>query len=272
MQKEFSKVWRNVDYPGIELFHAYFHQFCFGKHWHDELAIGIIQAGAEQLDYRGETAILPQGSIVAINPSEVHTGFSGSDHGWHYRMFYFDTGLIEQILQEHNGFGLAPTPFLRGPNIYDPQLFSLFDQLHRSLEEESLALASDSLLTIAITQIFTRHGDQKFQPKSVKDKRAPSLAKAYLRENWQRNVTLDELCHYTDVSRYQLIRSFNRQFGITPHQFLILLKTQQARTLFQAGGNSAEVAIDCGFFDQSHLTRNFKKAFGITPGRYIQSM
>ncbi|MFA0813828.1 AraC family ligand binding domain-containing protein [Microbulbifer epialgicus] len=81
MQKEFSQMWRSSTHESIELFHAYFRNFNFNKHWHDELAVGIIQSGAEKLDYRGQTEIIPQGDIVAINPGEVHTGYTGSEEG-----------------------------------------------------------------------------------------------------------------------------------------------------------------------------------------------
>ncbi|WP_444957163.1 AraC family ligand binding domain-containing protein [Microbulbifer sp. ZKSA002] len=271
MRNEFSKAWRSPSHCGIELFHAYFHKFSFAKHWHDELAIGIFLSGVEKLDYRGETVTIPQGTLAALNPGEIHTGFSGSDSGWYYRMFYFDTALIEETLREHTLLNQTPVPFLKGPLLDDPELFQLLYKLHSSLEMNALSLSTDSLLTLAISQLFARHGDQKIYPKSSSNKQGVLKARAYLQENWQRNVTLDELCQLTGMSRYQLIRSFNAQFGVPPHQFLILLKTQRARALFRTGAQVAEVAIDCGFFDQSHLSRNFKRAFGITPARYLKS-
>ncbi|WP_444930341.1 AraC family ligand binding domain-containing protein [Microbulbifer sp. SSSA002] len=272
MQKEFSKVWRNPRHRDIELFHAYFRQFSFAKHWHDELAIGIFLSGVEKLDYRGETLTLPRGTLAALNPGEIHTGFSGSDSGWCYRMFYFDTALIEDILREHRQTNQTLVPFLRGPLLDDPELFRLLYTLHCSLEVNALSLSTDTLLTLAVSQLFARYGDQKIYPKSFQNKQGALKARSYLQENWQGNVTLDELCQLTGMSRYQLIRSFNAQFGISPHQFLILLKTQKARTLFRTGARVANVAIDCGFFDQSHLSRNFKRVFGITPARYLKSI
>ncbi|WP_226647895.1 AraC family transcriptional regulator [Microbulbifer variabilis] len=271
MQKEFSKFWRNPAYKNIELFHAHFRQFTFSKHWHDELAIGIIQRGAEKLDYRGQTAVIPQGGIVTINPGEIHTGYSGSDQGWHYRMFYFDMTLIEQVLREHRKYGSIPTPFLKGPIIHDPELFQLFTQLYCSLEGNHLSLATESLITLAINSLFTRHGDQKINPRVKSDKTIAQKIHSYICGNWQRNVTLEELCQHTEMSQYHLIRCFNDQYGIPPHQFLILIKTHQARLLLQQGFKAATVAVDCGFFDQSHLNRNFKKTFGITPGRYLRT-
>lgn len=272
MRKEFSKSWRNAQQPDVELFSAYFRNFSFARHWHDELAIGIVQTGAEGLDYRGQKALIPRGQIVTINPGEVHTGFAGSDSGWTYRMFYFDLSLIENTLAEHSPRSGSFAPFVKGPVVDDPKLFALLHQLHLSLEDPSFSLASDSLTTLAITTLFARHGDGKVHARSRRNSHRNRQLRDYLQENWQRNVTLDELCQLSGANRYQLIRSFGAQFGITPHQFLILLKTHRARALFQAGQTAADVAVACGFFDQSHLNRNFKRVFGITPGRYLNGI
>ncbi|MFC6632268.1 AraC family transcriptional regulator [Microbulbifer taiwanensis] len=270
MPKEFSKSWKSAQHPDVELFSASFRKFSFARHWHDELAVGIVQAGAEGLDYRGQKALIPRGQIVTINPGEVHTGFAGSDSGWTYRMFYFDVSLIENILAEHSPHCGAIAPFVKGPVVDDPPLFALLQQLHLSLEDPSFALASDSLMTLAITTLFTRHGDGKVDARSGRDNHRNWQLRDYLQDNWQRNVGLDELCQLSGGSRYQLIRSFSAQFGITPHQFLILLKTREARNLLQSGLAAADVAVTCGFFDQSHLSRNFKRIFGISPGRYLR--
>ncbi|MFA0813826.1 helix-turn-helix transcriptional regulator [Microbulbifer epialgicus] len=92
----------------------------------------------------------------------------------------------------------------------------------------------------------------------------------YICAHWKNNIKLDEVCQLAEMSQYQLIRCFNKEYGIPPHQFLILYKTHQARLLLRQGLSITQVVTDCGFYDQSHLSRNFKKTFGITPGRYLK--
>jgi hypothetical protein len=100
---ETSKIWRNETFSGIELLSANFTKFKFAKHWHEELAIGVIEEGAEGLLYRGDNLIIPKRHIVAINPAEVHTGFSGTPDGWRYRMFYFD---LKELSRQFENRGL----------------------------------------------------------------------------------------------------------------------------------------------------------------------
>jgi AraC-like DNA-binding protein len=81
-------------------------------------------------------------------------------------------------------------------------------------------------------------------------------------------VTLIELARESGVSRYQLIRAFARELGLTPHAYILQRRIALAQRLIRAGCDLADVAARAGFYDQSHLTRWFVRQFGVTPSRY----
>jgi AraC-like DNA-binding protein len=58
---------------------------------------------------------------------------------------------------------------------------------------------------------------------------------------------------------------------MTPHAFQVNLRVARARALLAGGAAPAAVAADCGFADQPHLTRTFKRAVGISPGAYARA-
>ena len=145
---EYSKIWKNKEHQNIELLSASFKKFSFSKHWHDEFAIGVIEEGAEGLDFNNKKINIPKNNIVAINPGEIHTGFSASNNGWKYRMFYFDSNLIKSILSEYS---IQNDSLLTNPNISNPYLFKNLLDLHHSLESEHFKLTRDSLLINTIT-------------------------------------------------------------------------------------------------------------------------
>ncbi len=66
-------------------------------------------------------------------------------------------------------------------------------------------------------------------------------------------------------------RRFREQTGVTPHAFQTNLRVEAARRMLAAGVPPAEVAAGCGFADQPHLTRVFKRAVGVSPGRYARA-
>ena len=262
---EHARVWRPQHWPGIELLAASFTQFEFGRHWHDELAIGVIERGAEGLDYRGARVIVPQQHIVAINPAEVHTGFAGCDSGWSYRMFYFDTDLLNRAFADELP-GFSPT--LLHNVIFDPELYGNLLQLHQAWQSGSLLLSQQAVLHETLLQLFSRYGGCYATKTAAASSATIQHARDYLQEHWRNNVSSEQLELLTGLSRYQLIRQFKHSFGVAPHQYLLALKIQQARRLLLAGQSCVDVAVDCGFFDQSHFSRNFKKAMGVSPSRY----
>jgi transcriptional regulator GlxA family with amidase domain len=70
------------------------------------------------------------------------------------------------------------------------------------------------------------------------------------------------------MSREGFSRMFARHHGMPPHAFWLIARLNHARALLRAGEGIAEVAVEAGFTDQSHLGRWFRRAFGVTPGHY----
>lgn len=262
---EKSKIWTNKDFSGVELLSASYTKFEFSKHWHDELAIGVIEEGAEGLLYRGQNIIIPKRHIVAINPAEVHTGFSGTPNGWRYRMFYFNLNELNKAFEHRS---LPIDPIINRPIIYDEALFDALLQLHVSLEEPSFQLTKESFFTLALEQLFTQYGSAKQELFEGVCTRSSYLARDFMHDNFELNPSLTELEEVSNCSKFQLIKSFKAVFGVTPHQYLLLVKVINAKKLLSEGARCVDASLACGFYDQSHFTRNFKKAFGISPSNY----
>jgi len=70
------------------------------------------------------------------------------------------------------------------------------------------------------------------------------------------------------LSRFHLLRSFQKHTGLSPRQWAMQLRTRRAQGLLRQGLPAGEVAHRLGFADQSHLNRHFRAAYGISPGRY----
>lgn len=80
--------------------------------------------------------------------------------------------------------------------------------------------------------------------------------------------SLGELARMAGLSKYQLLRRFQKVYGVTPHAWLLQQRAERARGLIQGGAALAAVAASCGFADQSHMTRIFTRQFGFTPGAW----
>lgn len=88
----------------------------------------------------------------------------------------------------------------------------------------------------------------------------------FIEEHLGDNLTLVSLANVAGVSAGHFSRLFRNSLGVAPHQYLLKRRLDRARNLLQNNRHSiAEVASVTGFSDQSHLTRHFKRRFGITP-------
>jgi AraC family transcriptional regulator len=98
--------------------------------------------------------------------------------------------------------------------------------------------------------------------------RAVAEAVRFIQENYSRDVALSDIAEAVHLSPFHVARLFKQGLGVSPHQYLIQVRVNSARSLLSAGSGErslAEVASAVGFADQSHLTRHFKRVFGLTP-------
>jgi AraC-like DNA-binding protein len=109
---------------------------------------------------------------------------------------------------------------------------------------------------------------------AARPRRTSSLVRVreYLRAQVSQPVTTEELCRMSGLSEPYLIRAFHYEFGLPPHAYHLRVRLAAACELLTRGRAVASVAYECGFADQSHLSRKFKAVYGLTrlggrPGR-----
>jgi AraC-like DNA-binding protein len=92
---------------------------------------------------------------------------------------------------------------------------------------------------------------------------------AYIHENHAEPIRLHDLKQLSNCTVFQIIRAFRRELGVTPHAYLIAVRTERAASLLLRGGSIAATAAEAGFADQSHLARHLKKRYGATPREFM---
>ena len=85
---------------------------------------------------------------------------------------------------------------------------------------------------------------------------------------FREKVTLRQASEAIHAHPAHLVRMFSREFGISPHQYLMGRRVDLARRLLLDGMPASVAAATVGFCDQSHLNRSFKRFLGTSPGRY----
>ncbi len=257
---------------GIELLRAHFVRHVYERHSHDGYAIGVTEAGVQAFSCRGASHASTAGIVMAFNPDEPHDGHAGAPEGFTYRMLYVQPETVRRVLEDARDGRPAELPFSRAPLIRDPGLARLVRGLHRALAEGAPRLERDALLGEALVLFATRHADSRLsvtpaagQPRDA----ALGRVREFLHASLADDVSADDLARIAGMSRFHLWRAFRRTYGLPPHAYRLQLRLAEAKRRLAAGQAPAAVAAALGFADQSHLTRRFKGAFGITPGQFV---
>jgi AraC-like DNA-binding protein len=139
---------------------------------------------------------------------------------------------------------------------------------HSKLYAESIALA----LTV---QLVRKHDMAPVKLAPVRGGLAPWQLRRvfdYLEENLVNDVSLSELAAIVDLSRAHFSRQFKTSTGLPPHRYQLALRIERAKTLLlQRNLSLKEVALSCGFFDQGHLSKSFRRLVGLSPGAWQRS-
>lgn len=94
----------------------------------------------------------------------------------------------------------------------------------------------------------------------------------YIHEHLHQDLKLADLSAIAQLSPYHFLRLFKQRMGITPHQYILQRRIEKVKHLLKHSNLSiAEIAMQTGFCDQSHLTRCFKHIVGITPKQLLQT-
>ena len=90
----------------------------------------------------------------------------------------------------------------------------------------------------------------------------------HMHASLEKDLGLDELAEHAGIDRFRLTRQFKHAYGQSPHAYLVNLRLRSARALLAAGQRPAQVAMQLGFADQSHLGRWFQRAYRMSPAAY----
>ena len=257
---------------GVEAFEAHFTRFSYARHSHESYAVGTIDAGAMHFWHQGTTCTVTPNGIIAINPGEVHDGRPAVDKGCRYRMIYIDRETIDRSL-ESDIQRIGQIFSLRGPTFQDLPLACGIRRLHQAIERANVdaieILELQTVLMQVLHRFFANHG-QHAVPVTSDGRENPAIkrAKDYLAEHIGAAVTLNALAQEVGLSPFYFLRAFKRATGMPPHHYANQLRLERSRAILRSGESLAGTAVMLGFVDQSHFSRRFKAAFGITPGQY----
>lgn len=234
----------------------------FKVHFHNNYSIGLILDGIHKLKLQDDDLIVKKGQIKIINPYETH--IADGNISWEYLNFMPSQEVIQEIAQEMCDSAVECK--IKFKNIINDETATQYflnfsNSLSKNIEYEENFI-------LLISYLLKNYAFNDLDIKEISSNIKNSID--YLHNYYLENISLDILADISNLSKYHFIKVFYEKTGITPYQYIINLRLEFALSLMKEKLPLSEISFICGFSDQSHFIRNFKKRYGITPSNFLR--
>jgi AraC-like DNA-binding protein len=283
---DWARYWRADQLSGpVEAMHAHFRSHVYHRHSHETYSFGVTDDGAQAFTCRGDHHVSTANMVMLFNPDDPHDGHAATGPGFTYRMIHIAPALVREL------FAAAGPPLFPTPVVDDPELARRLRQLHTALTSSSAPLQHhvpptpfqphNSLTTLqqheqltATARLLARHATRAtlVPPGSPASALIARRVRDMLHDAYAGPLTAADLAAAAGCSRFTVTRAFTTVYGLAPSDYQRQLRLRAARSLLTGGATAAEAAASAGFADQAHLTRWFRRCYGVTPGAYRQAV
>ncbi|MBE6956962.1 MAG: helix-turn-helix domain-containing protein [Ruminococcaceae bacterium] len=236
-------------------------------HWHRECELICVHQGQLRIFLDTREYLLNPGDVCYVAQGVLH---SAQPEGCVYDCVDFDpSALLAQTRPaRHLLRRLENDDTMISPIVTSPVVRSCMDELLAAVREQP-----DGWQLIALSALFRFYGavvQQKlYEPASATGSHRLTHLKsalAYIHQNYQQHITLDELSRISGLTPKYFCRYFRSMVHRTPMDYLNYCRVQNACVLLEQTQQSVtQIAYACGFNDSSYFTRCFKAQTGVTP-------
>lgn len=265
---EYCHVSTSQALDGLERVTAQFTDTVFGKHAHGGFVISVVDAGVMHFSHRGSTHNALPGELSIVGPDELHTGSKGKGDGWRYRALYPSSERLSDL--NYALFGRHNSPHFRRSIVRDAHLSQQMMNVLHKLDHGAEALDIETHWELLLVNLLLQETQSPSALSLAPARSNIERVREQLAQGYQQKLSLADMAEQAGISKFHLIKEFKRCYQLTPHQFQIQQRLHHARAQLKSGIGAVEVALNCGFHDQSHFTKAFVSAMGITPSAYQQ--
>lgn len=232
----------------------------FPIHYHETYCISLIQEGV----LCENKLVAPKNSILISHPFEIHSNKAIGTVGTSFSTFYIAKDVFNYISPfEHTSFQNKVIE-----NQFMTDLFvQLIGDVVASKQKKQALIKLYTNFYHLIFELAKNYGsDTKYE--TAKQSIPLDEITGYIANNLISKIDLSSLAKILGKNKFQFIRWFKSQVGLTPFEYVMLKRVELGMKLIQQGMPLVHASLDSGFYDQSHFTNYFKKYVGVTPNVY----
>jgi AraC-like DNA-binding protein len=227
----------------------------FAPHWHEQWSVGAILQGVCRFACEGAFFEACAGDVIVMRPRAVHT--AGTSAGlFEMAMLYLPPDWVGDVMAWPRGQVPAALSVVR----HDADLAGALQRAAGSRQPHDIRAAVEQALRLAVMDDTNLVGTPTIEP------RVRALCEALQSDDAVPDMAA--LAREAGLSREHFHRLFRKTIGLTPLDYARLARMVRAKRLLLEGTPASHAALDCGFADQAHFARWFKRYFGVTPAAY----
>jgi AraC family transcriptional regulator, chemosensory pili system protein ChpD len=120
-----------------------------------------------------------------------------------------------------------------------------------------------------VGQVFETLSDARTEERVVGERELVEV-RAYIQDNIQGTFDILTLADLPGFTKRQFMPRFRKKIHMAPYQYAMQARVRRARDILQDATSIADALFEAGFSDQSHLTRDIRATYGLTPAWYIR--
>lgn len=257
---------------GMDVLRARCLDYRYPPHTHDRFVVAAFKAGAQKHRIARNHGVAYPGTVMIIPPGEVHTGESMQrDQGWTYSAFYPSQDNLERISADLLAQTRGSLDFGMSLLVEDKELA---DRLLRASDVAYTAqdvLRRQEVVYDAMGLLIERYGHRRRGGTRPPLQASISRSLEFMHDCFQHPLRIEDISTVAGLSEFHFMRLFKSRMNMTVHQYLNNVRLESAKTMLARGVTATAVATSVGFYDQSHFTKSFRRAFGITPNSYANA-
>lgn len=230
--------------------------FRTGFHFHDAIQMLLVTAGERMIETRGGAVRLQVGDCLVIPRGEPHRGWNADGRPASFKSLYIrpdagSTGLAEPRGLVFRTRQACVTEWLEASidRLTDGAPVEVEHALPQALLEACEAIPTGEGVAAGLSSPLRRIRDELI---------------AHVEEK----LSLEALARAHNMSKCHLVHVFSRAYGLSPYAYNVRHRINLARRYLADGRRPAEVALDLGFYDQSHFGSHFRLVTGLSPAAY----
>jgi AraC-like DNA-binding protein len=225
-------LYKDFSPMGIELLSIEASDHYYPLHFHKSYCLGEILSGILEIQFENEVQQYSEGDFFLIPPKKSHSCEIKKGKSAFYQVLSFKQ--VDDVLKNHC-------------NITILSKFTDYIQKYRTyicLENQKSVSNKDDIIVNSIIN--------------------------YLEQEYSNIVTVASLSELVGLSSSRIQHLFKQKTGVSIGKYLILERIRKSKR-FLSEKSLSDIALECGFYDQSHFYRYFKKYTGVTPQNYVKA-